>query len=76
VRLQEAADRALEQARLKFASAEVGQDTDNAALVFAHQSVLQQVGIPQTMGEVRAYERWRTVLGELIEAGAKAHQGA
>ncbi len=72
--LQAAADHALEQARLKFANAQVGLDTDNGALLYAHQLVLEKVGTPQSLDDVHAYERWRQALGKFIEEGAaKAH---
>ncbi len=65
--LQAEAEHALDQARAKFAEAERGPNTDNAALLFAHQCVLGKVGTPTTLAEVRAFERWRMALGETLE---------
>ncbi len=75
--LQAEAVQALEQARAKFAEAEKGPNTDNAALLFAHQCVLAKVGTPSTLAELHAFERWRKAPGENLEriaAGAFARQ--
>ncbi len=65
--LQAEAERALDQAQAKFADADKGPNTDNAALLFAHQCVLGKVGTPTTLAEVRAFERWRKALGGTLE---------
>ncbi len=72
--LQAEAGRALEQARAKFAEADQGPNTDNAALLFAHQCVLAKVGTPSTLVEVHAFERWRKALGESLEQLAAERQ--
>ncbi len=58
---------ALEQSRIKFAEAEKGPNTDNAALLYAHQCALAKIGTPSTLAEVHAFERWRKALGENLE---------
>jgi hypothetical protein len=72
--LQAEAERALEQARAKFAEADKGPNTDNAALLFAHQCVLAKVGTPSSLVEVHAFERWRKALGESLEQLAAERQ--
>ncbi len=66
-RLRADAERALEQARVKFQEAEKGQDTDNAALLYAHQQILTKIGTPSTLAERHAYERWRIELAASLE---------
>ncbi len=58
---------AMDQAVHKFADAPKCKDTDDAALLFAHQLVLVRVGAPTNARQVEAYERWRTELGRHIE---------
>ncbi len=65
--LREAAEQALELARVKFLGAEKGQDTDNAALLYAHQQVLTRIGVPSNLAERQAYERWRVELAASLE---------
>ncbi len=65
--LRTEAEQALEQARIKFQGAGKGQDTDNAALLYAHQLVLTKIGSPTTLEERQAYERWRSELGASLE---------
>ncbi len=68
--LQAEAESALEQAKAKFHEAERGADTDNAALLFAHQQVLARIGTPTTLEERVAFERWREALGNCLERTA------
>ncbi len=72
--LQAEAENALEQARVKFQEAEKGSDTDNAALLFAHQQVLARIGVPNTLEERAAFERWRKALGQCLERTAAERQ--
>ncbi len=65
--LRKEAEQALEQARDKFKDAERSQDTDKAALLFAHQLVLTKIGVPATLEQREAYERWRGELGANLE---------
>ncbi len=65
--LRSEAERALEQAREKFKDAERSQDTDKAALLYAHQLVLTKIGVPGTLEQREAYERWRGELGTNLE---------
>ncbi len=65
--LRSEAVQALEQARAKFQDAERSQDTDKAALLYAHQLILGNIGVPTTLEQREAYERWRGALGENLE---------
>ncbi len=65
--LRKDAEQALEQAREKFKDAEQSQDTDKAALLYAHQTVLTKIGVPTTLEQREAYERWRGELGANLE---------
>ncbi len=58
---------ALELARDKFQDADRSQDTDKAALLYAHQLVLGKIGTPTTLEQREAFERWRGALGENLE---------
>ncbi len=58
---------AMDEAVSKFADAPKCKDTDDAALLFAHQLVLVKVGAPTNVRQVEAYERWRAELGRHIE---------
>ncbi len=73
--LRDVAVQAVEAARVKFAEAAAGQDTHNAALLFAHQQVLARIGTPSSLAEVYAYERWRTALGQHLERIAAERLG-
>ncbi len=74
VELRAAAKRSVRQAVLHFASAPAGKDTDDAALLYAHQNVLTNVGVPSNVVEMRAFDRWRAALANFVieEAATRA----
>ncbi len=61
------AEQALDQALVKFQDADKSEDTDKAALLYAHQLVLTKIGVPTTLEQREAFERWRSELGESLE---------
>jgi hypothetical protein len=74
--LRDAASKAVQQSIQHFANAPKGKDTDDAALLHAHQLVLASVGTPTNGVELRAFERWRAALGTMVVAEAAARVSA
>lgn len=72
--LRLAARQAVQQSLEKMANAPTGKDTDDAALLSAHQLVLASVGTPSNVVELRAFDRWRAALATFVveEAAARA----